>query len=204
MISGRSRLFTYAAVDTLKPGHSSSVTHAPPTTSRRSSTSTRLPARASALVGLTLAAFAASTAGSACPTRSARSTRAATVHEPREQRLVDGYHNGDAAAPAPGPARSTVAAVAPRGARLRGASRRARRAVRPVPAREARAAATAPRLDDQPVRRSDARRIAQNVEGRRHADLESGHIQLVVERRAHPRESYGHVGPVAPCLARAA
>src|SRR6185312_14312705 len=46
MISGRSRLFTYAAVETLKPGQISSVTHAPPTTSRRSSTSTRRPARA--------------------------------------------------------------------------------------------------------------------------------------------------------------
>src|SRR5205823_11648761 len=88
----------------------------------------RIGTAAIALVGLPLAAFAASTAGSACPTRSACSTRAATVHEPREQRLVDGYHNGDAAAPAPGPARSAVAAVAPRGARLRGASRRARRA----------------------------------------------------------------------------
>ncbi len=46
MISGRSRLFTYAAVETLKPGHTSSVTHAPPSTSRRSRTIVLRPARA--------------------------------------------------------------------------------------------------------------------------------------------------------------
>ena len=45
-IWGRSRLCTYAAVETLKPGQSSSVTQAPPTNSRRSRTSTRRPARA--------------------------------------------------------------------------------------------------------------------------------------------------------------
>ena len=43
MISGRSRLLTYAAVETLYPGHTSSVTHAPPSTSRRSSTNVLRP-----------------------------------------------------------------------------------------------------------------------------------------------------------------
>ena len=46
MISGRSRLTTYENTENVKPGKTSSVTAAPPTRSRRSSTSTRLPARA--------------------------------------------------------------------------------------------------------------------------------------------------------------
>jgi hypothetical protein len=46
MISGRNRLTTYEYTENLKPGKISSVTAAPPMRSRRSSTSTRLPARA--------------------------------------------------------------------------------------------------------------------------------------------------------------
>ena len=46
MISGRSRETTYEQTENLKPGKTSSVTAAPPSTYRRSSTSTRLPARA--------------------------------------------------------------------------------------------------------------------------------------------------------------
>src|SRR6185437_7322954 len=46
MMIGRRRLFTYDAVETLKPGQISSDTQAPPTSSRRSSTSTVRPARA--------------------------------------------------------------------------------------------------------------------------------------------------------------
>src|SRR6478672_5672315 len=46
MISGRSRLTTYENTENLKPGTISSVTAAPPTRGRRSSTTTRLPARA--------------------------------------------------------------------------------------------------------------------------------------------------------------
>src|SRR6266705_1901873 len=46
MISGRSRETTYEQTENLNPGKTSSVTHAPPSTCRRSSTSTRLPARA--------------------------------------------------------------------------------------------------------------------------------------------------------------
>src|SRR6266513_948597 len=100
----------------------------------------RIRTAAIALVGLPLAALAGSTAGPACPTRSARSARAASLHQPGEEWLVHRYHDADAAAPAPGRARSTGAAVAPRGARLRGASRRARRAVGPVAPCLARAA----------------------------------------------------------------
>src|SRR5205823_13229294 len=128
------------------------------------------------------APVAAAAAVPAARPRAARSAGAATLRGPGEERLVNGYRGAGAAAPAPGPARSAVAAVASRGARLRGASRRTRRAVGPVRARDPGAAPTAPRLDDQPVRRRDARRIAQNVEGRRHADLEPSYIQLVVER----------------------
>src|SRR6266446_10645995 len=46
MISGRSSDTTYEHTENLKPGKTSSVTAAPPSTCRRSSTSTRLPARA--------------------------------------------------------------------------------------------------------------------------------------------------------------
>src|ERR1043166_6749025 len=46
IISGRSRETTYEQTENLKPGNTSSVTAAPPSTYRRSSTSTRLPARA--------------------------------------------------------------------------------------------------------------------------------------------------------------
>src|SRR5437588_1199077 len=46
MISGRRRETTYEQTENLKPGKISSVTAAPPSTCRRSSTSTRLPARA--------------------------------------------------------------------------------------------------------------------------------------------------------------
>ena len=46
MISGRSSDTTYEQTEYLKPGKISSVTAAPPSTCRRSSTSTRLPARA--------------------------------------------------------------------------------------------------------------------------------------------------------------
>src|SRR6266849_7208833 len=46
IISGRSRETTYEQTENLNPGNTSSVTHAPPSTCRRSSTSTRLPARA--------------------------------------------------------------------------------------------------------------------------------------------------------------
>src|SRR5579883_2829510 len=46
MISGRSRLTTYAHGDIVKPGNGSSSVQAPPTRSRCSSTSTFLPARA--------------------------------------------------------------------------------------------------------------------------------------------------------------
>ena len=46
MISGRSRLTTYEKTENLKPGTISSVTAAPPTSGRRSSTTTFRPARA--------------------------------------------------------------------------------------------------------------------------------------------------------------
>ncbi len=46
MISGRSNDSVYAPGEARTPGHSSSVTHAPPTISRRSHTSTERPARA--------------------------------------------------------------------------------------------------------------------------------------------------------------
>src|SRR6266511_2301358 len=46
MISGRSSESVYAPGEARTPGHSSSVTHAPPTMSRRSKTSTSSPARA--------------------------------------------------------------------------------------------------------------------------------------------------------------
>ena len=46
MISGRSSETTYDATLNRKPGTISSVTAAPPSTSRRSRTTTRMPARA--------------------------------------------------------------------------------------------------------------------------------------------------------------
>ena len=46
MISGRSSDTTYDATENLKPGKTSSVTAAPPSTWRRSRTSTFFPARA--------------------------------------------------------------------------------------------------------------------------------------------------------------
>ena len=46
MISGRSSETTYEQTEKRKPGKTSSVTAAPPSTWRRSSTSTFLPARA--------------------------------------------------------------------------------------------------------------------------------------------------------------
>src|SRR3954454_5936485 len=46
MMRSRSSDSVYAPGDARTPGHSSSVTHAPPTISRRSKTSTDIPARA--------------------------------------------------------------------------------------------------------------------------------------------------------------
>ena len=46
MISGRSRLTTYEKTENLKPGKTSSVTAAPPTSGRFSRTSVLRPARA--------------------------------------------------------------------------------------------------------------------------------------------------------------
>ena len=46
MMRGWRRLLTYDAVDTLNPGHTSSVTHAPPRMSRRSRITTLSPALA--------------------------------------------------------------------------------------------------------------------------------------------------------------
>src|SRR5687767_7133668 len=84
MISGRSRLTTYENTEKRKPGNTSSVIAAPPTCSRRSNTSTLLPARAR---------YAAQTRP-LCPPPMMMASRLATLALRVEERLLHHARRG--------------------------------------------------------------------------------------------------------------
>src|SRR5439155_1342626 len=160
-----------------------------------------------AAVVLVGGAWAALAALATIPARSARPALAsgtARFDQPGEERILGRDDDGDAAAAPAAPPRGAVAAAATRPSRLGRATPLSGRTVAAVLPRRTCAAATAPRLDPEPVGGRDGIAVGEHVEGPRVAEFHRRYDQLVVEGRSHDAEPHRHVRSVATGLRRAA
>src|SRR5213078_347613 len=128
----------------------------------------------------------------------------ARFDQPGEERILGRDDDGDAAAAPAAPSRGAVAAAATRPSRLGRATPLSGRTVAAVLPRRTCAAATAPRLDPEPVGGRDGIAVGEHVEGPRVAEFHRRYDQLVVEGRSHDAEPHRHVRSVATGLRRAA
>src|SRR5207237_1436290 len=135
-----------------------------------------------AAVVLVGGAWAALAALATIPARSARPALAsgpARFDQPGEERILGREAYGDAAAGPAAPPRGAVAAAATRPSRLGRATPLSGRTVAAVLPRRTCAAATAPRLDPEPVGGRDGIAVGEHVEGPRVAEFHRRYDQLV-------------------------